>query len=124
MAGLYVRAQANEYKQLQEASKQQMAALGANGPRRIDAIAQFLTGHLGEGPAKSLLGVLFTKTQVEAFEGLMRLVTSRGVPAPRNTGASGTGRDAPEIRSFGDAVRVMTAATEAAKSSGGRSRRR
>ena len=87
MVALGAKRDLAEFKALQAASKAQMKSLGANGPARVDAVTKFLVGHLGEDHAKSLLGVLFSKTQVEAFEKIMTTFTRRGVPAPTPGGA-------------------------------------
>lgn len=86
-----------DHAALKAASAAEMKSLGANGTARVDAVSRFLTGHLGEPLAKALLGTLFTKAQVEAYEKLADVLKSRGVPAPKAGGEPGGGGGATDV---------------------------
>lgn len=102
LVALKAQADIAEQTALGEASKAEMESLGANGTARVDGITRFLVGHLGETKAKSLLGTLFTKAQVEAYETLIHKFTSKGVPSPKPGGEpGGASNRAEEISQLG-----------------------
>lgn len=77
-----------EQTRLTEAVNAQIEALGPKGKERVGAVKSWVSSKLPAEQAEAILATLYTKTQVEAFEALMRL--NRGA-VPGNPGA---GRDA------------------------------
>ncbi|MGH6864626.1 MAG: hypothetical protein ACREDO_00210 [Methyloceanibacter sp.] len=126
MLGMYARVQASEHQALQDAARVQMKSLGANGTARVDAITRQMTAMLGQNHAKALLGTLFTKTQVEAYEKLLGAAASRGaIPSPRSVGGVGGGHG--DVRDIAVGSRPMSeiwgATLPPSSNSGGRRRR-
>ena len=82
----------NEQTRLQEAMTQQVEALGAKGKERVGAVKTWISAMLPAKQAEAILGVLYTKDQIEGFEALMR--KNRGA-VPGNPGAGRDGQTPP-----------------------------
>jgi hypothetical protein len=62
---------------LNEAMCAEMKALGTNGPARIDAVVRWLNAHLPREQATAMINNrLFTAPMVQAFEHIMRSLSS------------------------------------------------
>jgi hypothetical protein len=76
--GVVATMKANEaaaYEQLKTAN---LAALGAKGPERIDAVTRWLAANFGESKVKPVLATLATAAHVEVFESIISRLTSQG----------------------------------------------
>lgn len=76
--------------QLAEAIKARDAALGENGPARVDALSKFFDTYFQKDPqlAREVKSAFYTPGLVKIFEHYQKLVTGQGA-----SGFSGIGRD-------------------------------
>jgi hypothetical protein len=70
-----VVAERNTYNQLAAAN---LAALGANGPQRIDAMTTWIRGTVGDADAKPIIATMATAAHVKFYEKLFQKVTNPG----------------------------------------------
>jgi hypothetical protein len=90
MMGLYAATQLHEAKAISDWQAREVQTLGAAGSVRVDAVKQFLRGHLGEAPAKSLIDGMHTAAQISAYESLMKKFTSQGAASFSQIGRDNT----------------------------------
>lgn len=88
LAGLYVKQQLAEQKELETARTAQMQKLGENAGARIDAVKTFVKKFGGPG-AEAVAEHIFTAKQYEVFETMMRAFSAQNAqPVPANSNNS------------------------------------
>jgi hypothetical protein len=78
MMGLFAASQIQDAQLFNRAAAAEVQKLGATGSVRVDAVRQFLNGHLGSDLAKALASTMVTAKQVQGFERLMQKFVSQG----------------------------------------------
>lgn len=86
MLSMGLKQELAEQTQLREALAEQVDLLGPKAKERVGAVRQWVGAKLPAAQAEALTSMMYTKTQIEAFEALMRM--NRGVP-----GIPGAGRE-------------------------------
>jgi hypothetical protein len=76
--GIFASHIAGEQAALAERSQQEIAKVGANGPQRVDAVAKWITGMVGEADAKPIRATIVTDAHVRFYETIMNKLTSQG----------------------------------------------
>jgi hypothetical protein len=76
---VYAGSLMNERRIIDEAAQRQRDLLGELAPVRIQAVTQFLRGHLGDEAARALTSNMVLASQVTAFEKLAHRFASGGV---------------------------------------------
>jgi hypothetical protein len=89
MMGLYAATQIHEAKAISDWQAQEVQKLGAAGSVRVDAVKQFLKGHLGEDSAKALVAGMRTADQIRAYEALLKKFVSQGAATFRDNTPKG-----------------------------------
>jgi hypothetical protein len=81
---VYAGSLMNERRLIDEAAQRQRGLLGELAPVRIQAVTQFLRGHLGDEAARALTSNMVLASQVVAFEKLAHRFASGGVAGSFN----------------------------------------
>jgi hypothetical protein len=76
--GIFASHIAGEQAALAERSQQEIAKVGANGPQRVDAVAKWITGMVGEADARPIRATIVTDAHVRFYETIMNKLTSQG----------------------------------------------
>jgi hypothetical protein len=76
--GLYVRRALEENRQFQTQLAAEREKLGTAAASRVDTVATFIRGRLGEDGARALLPMLVTSAAVQSFERLISQFCSQG----------------------------------------------
>jgi hypothetical protein len=75
---IFAGAQINEQRLVNEAAAREVSKLGELGGVRVDAVKQFLRGHLGDEAARALTSTMVLASQVAAYEKLAHKFASGG----------------------------------------------
>lgn len=75
---IYASHVAQQEASLAERSRAEIAKAGANGPQRVDAVGQWITGLVGEADAKPIRATLVTDAHLRFYEKLMTQHVSQG----------------------------------------------
>jgi hypothetical protein len=89
MMGLFASYRLGEQAQFNAVQKQQLEMLGPNAAIRVDSVARWLDAAIGTKASESLRKSMFTASQVQAYESLMRAFVGQGVHG--NVGAARDG---------------------------------
>jgi hypothetical protein len=81
---IYAGSLMNERRIIDEAAQKQKELLGELAPVRVQAVTQFLRGHLGDEAARALTSTMVLASQVVAFEKLAHKFASGGVAGSYN----------------------------------------
>lgn len=84
--GVVATMKANEAAAYETAKTANLAALGAKGPERIDAVTRWLGANFSEAEVKPVLATLATTAHVTVFEKIISKLTSQGSGSFRQTG--------------------------------------
>jgi hypothetical protein len=78
MLGVHAASIATEQLMINRAAEREKAALGDAGPARVDAVARFLRGTLGDSDAQPFLATLVRASQVDSWEKIMVKIMNPG----------------------------------------------
>lgn len=84
--GVVASMKASEAAAYEAAKTANLAALGAKGPERIDAVTRWLAANFSEAEVKPILATLATTSHVTVFEKIISKLTNGGAGTFRQTG--------------------------------------
>lgn len=97
MLGVYAQAKIDEQVAYDAAKTENLKALGANGPQRIDAVTRWLGANFDDATVKPVLATLATTQHVTMFEKIIAKLTSQGV-----SNFTGSHRETPDSKPSND----------------------
>jgi hypothetical protein len=84
--GIVATMKANETAAYETAKTANLAALGAKGPERIDAVTRWLTANATEAEAKPIIATLATAGHITFMEKMIAKLSSQGTATFNQTG--------------------------------------